>query len=617
MASSALKNSGAAGAHASDADVLEDPIDCADAADALDGFEAADDADGDADADDAEAAEPQPRAEVLTEEPIGQDQLEELSSFFGESELGIETARVREVRRSESTATEDLGEAHSNDPVRVYLREMGQVSLLTREGEVEIAQRIEAGERRQHYATIGTAFGIREVLRMADRMRKGKCELKWILDGIEDENGEEEGGEAAAQAVAESLERQRQTLVAALAKVRRLEGDAARRASALANPRTGPEARERLRAELAERHQAMVDLLLEARFSKARVAEIVGALGALSRAFAELRARARVLTQSFQLSPEEFDELALLATRRSRRGRDALARLGGDAQLVEQLRAELARVQSEATELETEHRMTAEEVRTALARYDRACDETHGAKCELIEANLRLVVSIAKKYTNRGLQFLDLIQEGNIGLMKAVDKFEWRRGYKFSTYATWWIRQAITRAIADQARTIRIPVHMIETINKLVRAQRHLVQTLGREPTPEELSVKMELPLDKVRTVLRIAKEPISLETPVGEDEDSSLSDFIEDKSAVSPQDAVVERSLADQTRQVLGTLLPREKRVLEMRFGIGERSNHTLEEVGHDFEVTRERIRQIEAKALRKLRHPSRSKLLKGFVEG
>jgi RNA polymerase primary sigma factor len=617
MASSALKNSGAAGAHASDADVLEDPIDCADAADALDGFEAADDADGDADADDAEAAEPQPRAEVLTEEPIGQDQLEELSSFFGESELGIETARVREVRRSESTATEDLGEAHSNDPVRVYLREMGQVSLLTREGEVEIAQRIEAGERRQHYATIGTAFGIREVLRMADRMRKGKCELKWILDGIEDENGEEEGGEAAAQAVAESLERQRQTLVAALAKVRRLEGDAARRASALANPRTGPEARERLRAELAERHQAMVDLLLEARFSKARVAEIVGALGALSRAFAELRARARVLTQSFQLSPEEFEELALLATRRSRRGRDALARLGGDAQLVEQLRAELARVQSEATELETEHRMTAEEVRTALARYDRACDETHGAKCELIEANLRLVVSIAKKYTNRGLQFLDLIQEGNIGLMKAVDKFEWRRGYKFSTYATWWIRQAITRAIADQARTIRIPVHMIETINKLVRAQRHLVQTLGREPTPEELSAKMELPLDKVRTVLKIAKEPISLETPVGEDEDSSLSDFIEDKSAVSPQDAVVERSLSEQTRQVLGTLLPREKRVLEMRFGIGERSNHTLEEVGHDFEVTRERIRQIEAKALRKLRHPSRSKLLKGFVEG
>jgi RNA polymerase primary sigma factor len=618
MATSALKNPGQAGVHASpNADEGEDSQGRTSSMEALEGDDAIDDAEDADDVEDAATGEAQPSAEALVEEPIGQDQLEELSSFFGESEIGIGAGRVRDARRSETAASEDFAEAHSNDPVRVYLREMGQVSLLTREGEVEIAQRIEAGEHRQHYATIGTPFGIREVLRMADRLRKGKCELKWILDGIDEENGEEEGGEAAAQAAAESLERQRQTLVAALARVRRLEGEAARRASALANPRTGPEARERLRAELAERHQAMVDLLLEARFSRARRAEIVGTLESLSRAFAELRARARVLTQSFQLTPEEFEELALLATRKSRRGRDALARLGGDAQLIEQLRAELARVQAEAAELEAEHRMTAEEVRTALIRYDRACSETHGAKCELIEANLRLVVSIAKKYTNRGLQFLDLIQEGNIGLMKAVDKFEWRRGYKFSTYATWWIRQAITRAIADQARTIRIPVHMIETINKLVRAQRHLVQTLGREPTPEELSVKMELPLDKVRTVLRIAKEPISLETPVGEDEDSSLSDFIEDKSAVSPQDAVVERSLADQTRQVLGTLLPREKRVLEMRFGIGERSNHTLEEVGHDFEVTRERIRQIEAKALRKLRHPSRSKLLKGFVEG
>jgi RNA polymerase primary sigma factor len=299
------------------------------------------------------------------------------------------------------------------------------------------------------------------------------------------------------------------------------------------------------------------------------------------------------------------------------RQRAVAKKLGLRPEEIEDLAKVIDNAKKKVKKVEEEAAMTEEGLRATVQEIEDGEHQAEQAKAELVEANLRLVVSIAKKYTNRGLQFLDLIQEGNIGLMKAVDKFEYKRGYKFSTYATWWIRQAITRAIADQARTIRIPVHMIETINKLIRTSRYLVQELGREATPEEIAEKMELPLDKVRKVLKIAKEPISLETPIGEEEDSHLGDFIEDKSIISPSDAVISMNLADQTRKVLATLTPREEKVLRMRFGIGEKSDHTLEEVGQDFEVTRERIRQIEAKALRKLRHPSRSKRLKSFMEG
>jgi RNA polymerase primary sigma factor len=514
--------------------------------------------------------------------------------------------RVAAPKKGKRAQAED--DTGGVDPVRVYLREMGQVSLLTREGEVEIAQRIERAVAVHYAALISNPYCMNQMIEMGERVRTGDLDLKKVVDGLEDEN-------------APPVDETRKEFLSAMSLLKKTGHSISERRAELDQTTMSRDDRLACEAEIAALYDESAKVLRKRRVSRARYMELDRCLRELLESHRLLDERANQVTRNFSTDVEEFKILAEMSGKATQGGKQALERLGGDTPeskaAIDEAIEQLANVDGFRARIESESELRIDEIKQILDRVDAAALSAQEAKSELTEANLRLVVSIAKKYTNRGLQFLDLIQEGNIGLMKAVDKFEWRRGYKFSTYATWWIRQAITRAIADQARTIRIPVHMIETIHKLVRATRQLVQVLGREPGPEELSETLELPLEKVRMVLRIANDPISLETPVGEEDDSRLSDFIEDPNAVSPAEAVIQSSLAEHTRELLATLAPREARVLRMRFGIGERANRTLEEVGQDFDVTRERIRQIEAKALRKLRHPSRSGSLKGYLEG